>query len=202
MCPKEQTSRSPGISQLPVMFRSRDLEAYGIPRDRLRTWFRRGDVIRLARGLYRIAGATATERETVAMVSARIPQAIICLHSALHLHGIGTQAPRQVWIALNGKTRKPKLQDIPVRVVRFSGIMQRYGVLTWDIQGVTVRVTSPARTIVDCFRYRNKIGIDIATEALQDAIRSGIATTGAIARAAEVCRARTVIRPYLEAMGQ
>ena len=129
----------------------------------------------------------------------RIPGAIVCLLTALHVHGIGTQAPRDVWIALDRKARKPRLAGLPVHVVRFSGPMLTYGVETREIQGVPVHITSPARTVVDCFRYRNKIGLDVALEALRDALASRRASVTEILRIAEVGRVRGVIQPYVEA---
>jgi len=161
---------------------------------------RRGEVQRVGRGLYRRRDAPLTELETVATVSKRIPGAIVCLLTALHVHGIGTQAPRDVWIALDRKARKPQASELPVRIVRFSGPMLRYAIATRDVLGVPVRLTSPARTVVDCFRYRNKIGMDVALEALRDAVNSRRATVGEIARVAEVCRIQTVISPYLESI--
>jgi predicted transcriptional regulator of viral defense system len=134
------------------------------------------------------------------MVCSAIPKGIVCLLSALRIHGIGTQAPHEVWIALDRKARKPTRIGTRLRMVRFSAAMLTYGVLTRTMLGVRVRVTSPARTVVDCFRYRNKIGLDVALEALRDTIRSRLATVDEIVRAAEVCRARTVMQTYLEAL--
>ena len=161
---------------------------------------RRGEIQRVARGLYRLRDAPLTELETIAAVSKRIPNAIVCLLTALHVHSIGTQAPRDVWIALDRKARKPARLPARVRIVRFSGAMLTYGIQTRPMLGVPVSITSPARTIVDCFRYRNKVGIDVAMEALRDAVRSRITTVDKISRAAEMCRIRTVIGPYLEAL--
>lgn len=158
----------------------------------------RGDVIRVGRGLYRRRDAPLTELETVAAVSKSVPSAVICLLTALHIHGIGTQAPRDVWIAIDRKARKPRLPELPVRIVRFSGPLLRYAIETREALGVRIRVTSPARTVADCFRYRRKIGIDVALEALRDALHSRKATIDEIWRAADVCRVRTVIAPYLE----
>ena len=151
-------------------------------------------------GLYRLSEVEPTEHETIAMVAAAIPNAVMCLLTALRFHGIGTQSPHQIWIALDRKARKPAHPPSRVRIVRFSGAMLRYGVARRTAQGVPFRITSPARTIVDCFRYRNKIGLDIALEALRDGLQAQATTVDAITRAAEACRARTVIRPYLEAL--
>jgi predicted transcriptional regulator of viral defense system len=161
---------------------------------------RRGEVERVDRGLYRLHDAPLTELETIAAVSKRIPGAIICLLTALHVHGIGTQAPREVWIALDRKARKPQTSELPIRVVRFSGPMLRYAIETREVLGVPVHLTSPARTVVDCFRYRNKVGLDVALEALRDAIGNRQASLDEITRVAEVCRITTVISPYLESV--
>jgi hypothetical protein len=104
-----------------------------------------------------------------------------------------------VWIALDRKARKPRLEGLPVHVVRFSGPMLTYSVQTLEIQGVAVQITSPARTVVDCFRYRNKTGLDVALEALREALATGQASVAEILRIAEVGRVRGVIQPYVEA---
>lgn len=188
------------VARLPGLIRAHDLEERGVPRGRLRGMLLREEIHRVARGLYRLRDAPLTELETIAAVSKRIPNAIVCLLTALHVHGIGTQAPRDVWIALDRKARKPQASGLPVRVVRFSGPMLRYAIETREVLGVPVRLTSPARTVVDCFRYRKKIGLDVALEALRDAVNSRRATVDEIARTAEVCRIQTVISPYLESV--
>jgi predicted transcriptional regulator of viral defense system len=188
------------LQSLSAVFRPKDLQAHGLSRDRLRTWIRRGDVELLGRGLYRRRAAPITEHETVMMVAIKAPGAIICLLTALHLYQIGTQAPGPVWIALDRKARKPNVPDVKLRVVRFSGPMLRYGVVKKAFQGVPVQMTSPARTVVDCFRYRQKVGIDVALEALRNLLRSRRASVSEIMRAADVCRARTIVQPYLEAL--
>jgi predicted transcriptional regulator of viral defense system len=160
-----------------------------------------GTVEKVGPGLYRLSLVEPNEFETIALVATAVPSGIICLLSALGFHGIGTQAPHEVWLGLDRKARKPRTLPAKVRIVRFSGAMLIYGVETHKILDVRVRVTSPARTIVDCFRYRSKLGIDVALEALRDAVRSRKATVDEIMRAAEVCRARTVVKTYLEALG-
>jgi predicted transcriptional regulator of viral defense system len=183
-----------------AFFRPRDLEALEIPFAELQRMVAGGIVEKVGPGLYRLAAAEPNEFETLAMVASAVPGAIVCLLSALTLHGIGTQAPHQVWIALDRKARKPARLRARVRIVRFSGAALGYGIETHSIVGVPVRVTSAARTIVDCFRYRNKIGLDVALEALRDVVQSRVVTIDEITRAAEVCHARTVIKPYLEAL--
>jgi predicted transcriptional regulator of viral defense system len=187
-------------NDLPGLFRAADLEARGIPRGRLRTLLQSGAVERVARGLYRQVAVEPNELETVATVASAVPSGIVCLLSSLQIHEIGTQSPHEVWIAVDRKARKPMNLPARVRILRFSGAMLTFGVQTRSILGVPVRVTSPARTVVDCFRYRKKIGLDVALEALRDVVRARKASMDEIMRAAEVCRARTVIQPYLEAL--
>ena len=129
-----------------------------------------GTVERVARGLYRIAEAEPTEHYTRAAVCARVPGAIICLLTALSIHELGTQLPRKVWIAIPHKARTPRVAELPIRVVRFSGASLRYGVVDTTFEGVAARITSPARTVVDCFRFRRLFGIHVALEALRDAL--------------------------------
>jgi predicted transcriptional regulator of viral defense system len=185
-----------------ALFRPRDIEPLGVSFAHLQRLVAAGDVEKISPGLYRLSGAEASEFETIATVWSAAPNGIVCLLSALRLHDIGTQSPHEVWLALDRKARKPNPARLPagVRFVRFSGAMLSYGVITRPILGVPVRVTSPARTVVDCFRYRRKLGLDVAIEALRDAVRSRAATLDEIARAADVCRAGTVMRPYLESM--
>jgi len=183
-----------------VFFRPRDLESLEVSFSKLQRLVAAGKVERVGHGLYRLSDAEPDEFETIAMISSAVPGGIICLLSALRLHGIGTQAPHEVWIAIDRKARRPARLPARGRIVRFSGAMLTYGIVTRPILGVPVRITSPARTVVDCFRYRSKIGLDVALEALRDAIRSHITTVDEIIRAAEVCRAGTVMRTYLEAL--
>ena len=186
--------------RLPGLIRARDLEERGIPRAALQGMLKRGEVSRVARGLYRLSNAPLTELETVAAVSKRIPGCVICLLTALHIHGIGTQAPRAVWVGLDRKAWKPTSAELPLRVVRFSPRLLTYGIETREVLGVRVRITSPARTVVDCFRYRRKVGMDVALEALRDAIASRKATVDQLVRVADIARVRPVMTPYLESV--
>jgi predicted transcriptional regulator of viral defense system len=183
-----------------AFFRPRDLEALDIDFRELQHLVRERKVERVGDGLYRLASAEVHELESIAMAASAIPAGIVCLLSALRLYEIGTQAPHEVWMAINRKARKPARVPVLMRIVRFSGAMLTYGVVTRSIVGVPVRVTSPARTVVDCFRYRAKLGIDVALEAAREALRERKATVDEIMRAAEVCRARTVVQRYLEVM--
>jgi predicted transcriptional regulator of viral defense system len=183
-----------------AFFRPRDLEPLDIHFAQLQRLVAAGTIEKVGPGLYRLATAEPSEFETLALVASAAPGGIICLLSALSFHRIGTQVPHEVWLALDRKARKPARIPVKLRIVRFSGAMLTYGIEARAILGVPARATSPARTVVDCFRYRNKLGLDVALEALRDALRSRIATADQITRAAEVCRVRTVIKPYLEAI--
>lgn len=183
-----------------AFFRPRDVLPLGVTYYHIQRLVAGGHAEKAGPGLYRLSDVEATEMETIAMVASAVPHAIVCLLSALRVHELGTQSPRQVWLAIDRKARKPRRLPAAVSIVRFSGQMLTYGVITQPMQGVNVRLTNPARTVVDCFRYRNKVGLDVAMEALRDAVRSRKAMVGEIDRAAEVCRIRTVIAPYLEAL--
>ena len=185
---------------LGVFFHPRDIASLGVSHRRLQGLVTEGVVENLGNGLYRLAEVEPTEVETQVMVAAAVPNTIICLLTALQFHNIGTQAPHEVWIGLDRKARKPTRAPARVRIVRFSGAMLTYGVVVHSLLGVPVRVTSPARTVVDCFRYRNKLGLDIAIEALRDALSLRVATVDGIMRAAAACRARSVISAYVQAL--
>ena len=171
-------------------FRPSQLEQLGITYHRLRQLEEKDVVERVSRGLYRLADVEPTERYSIASVCARVPSAIVCLLSALQVHGIGTQLPRQVWIAIPHKARPPRFGGTMIRLVRFSGAASRYGVQETEFEGVPARITSPARTIVDCFRFERLIGREAALEALQDALRSSKVTTAALARTLDALPSR------------
>jgi predicted transcriptional regulator of viral defense system len=187
-------------SGIGAFFRPRDIAPLGVSFRQLQRLVSRGTVEKLGEGLYRLLEVEPTELETIAMVASAVPNAIVCLLTALRVHEIGTQSPHEVWIAIDRKGRKPRRVPTKLRIVRFSGAMLTYGVVKRSMLGVPVSITSPARTIVDCFRYRNKVGIDVAMEALRDAVRSRKTTVDEISRAADVCGIRTVMKPYLEAL--
>jgi len=182
------------------IFRTSDLEALGMSRATAQRLVDAGDAEQISHGLYRLAEGEITEHIALVAVQKRIPDGIVCLLSALQFHGVGTQLPREIWIAIDRKAWKPKPPGFPIRIVRFSGVNAWYGVETHELLGVPVQITSIARTVVDCFRYRNRIGMDIALEALKDVLGRRLASRDDILRTAEVCRAKTVIRPYLEGM--
>jgi predicted transcriptional regulator of viral defense system len=180
--------------------RPRDLDFYGIPRHYLHLLHADGAVERVGRGLYVPAGADVSEHHTLAEASARVPRGVVCLLSALRFHGIGTQLPFQVWMALEDKAWQPRVDHPPLRIVRFSGAAWTYGIERHVVEGVPVRVYSPAKTVADCFKYRNKIGLDVALEALREAWRARRFKMDELERYAAICRVQRVMRPYLEAV--
>lgn len=171
-------------------FRPVQLESAGLTRDQLPALLRSGVVERVARGLYRLADAEPTENYSLAMACARVPNSIVCLLSALRVHGIGTQAPAEVWLAIPHKARAPRLRELRLRIVRFSGPAWTFGVQQTEFEGVPARITSPARTVADCFRFERLVGPEAAMEALQDALRQRKVTVAELSRVAGVLPSR------------
>jgi predicted transcriptional regulator of viral defense system len=182
------------------VMRASDLAAAGVHPPALSRMAMDGTLIRVARGLYELADAEVSALHSMAEVAVRVPNAVICLVSALLIHGITLANPGRVWIAIRSKDRTPATTHVGLRVVRFGGKARSVGIETHVIDGVSVRVTSPARTIVDCFRFRRIVGLDVALEALRMGVRSGRARPAEIAELAMTLRIWTVIRPYLEAV--
>ncbi|MCK6474524.1 MAG: type IV toxin-antitoxin system AbiEi family antitoxin domain-containing protein [Planctomycetes bacterium] len=183
------------------ILRPRDLDERGMPRFHLSDLVREGRLLRVGRGLYIRADAQTTEHLTLAEACKRVPHGVLCLLSALQYHGLTTQLPREVWLAIGVKARRPKVDVPAIRVCRFSGEALTAGVEDHRIEGVPVRVYNVPKTVADCFKYRNKIGLDVALEALRDARRSRKCSADDIWKYAKICRVANVMRPYLEALG-
>ena len=182
------------------LIRPRDLAEHGLPSVALTRLVRQGLLTRVGRGLYAIPGRSETEHSSLAEVAHTHPQAIVCLLSALRLHDLTTQSPFEVWLAIPNKARAPKIDYPPLRIVRFSGIALTEGIEEHQIDGVTVRVTNMARTVADCFKFRNKIGLDVAMEALQEAWREKRVSMDELWHYAAICRVTNVMRPYMESL--
>lgn len=178
----------------------RDVEACGYSRMALSTLARQGKLTRLCRGLYALPDRPVSEHTTLAELASKHPNALVCLLSALQFHGLTTQSPFEVWVAIANKARAPKMDYPPLRIVRFSGDALTEGVEEHQVEGVTVRVTGVAKTVADCFKYRNKIGLDVALEALREAWNAKRVKMDDLWRCAQVCRVANVMRPYLEAL--
>ncbi len=188
-------ARSRGI------LRSRDLKASAGARVALSTLVREGKLERVSRGLYVLPDREITEHAYLAELAIKYPNAVFCLLTALQLHELTTQSPHEVWIAIDRKARAPNIAYPPLRVARFSGEALHYGVTQIVVEGVVqIPITSVAKTIADCFKYRNKIGLDVALEALREAWRGKKVSMDELQEAARVCRIANVIRPYLESL--
>ena len=182
------------------LIRPRDVEATGIPREYLYRLCASGDLMRVGRGLYALPDTLTSESIALAEIAKRVPNAVVCLLSALQFHNLTTQVPHRVWIAIENKRWEPKFDYPPIELVRLTGRAFSFGVETYKVDRVPVRIYTPAKTVADCFKFRNKIGLDVALEALRETWRSRKATMDELWEAAKVCRVANVMRPYLEAI--
>lgn len=180
--------------------RAREIRKAGLHPEYLRKLCKSGLLIRTGRGLYVLADGDFTEHHSLAEACKRVPNGIICLLSALSYHEIGTQNPHQIWMAIDRSMRKPKVDYPPIRIFRFSGPSLKEGIEEKKVEGVSVRVYNPAKTIADCFKYRNKVGIDVAIEALKECWRSRRSTIDELVHYAKICRVRNIMQPYIEAI--
>lgn len=182
------------------LLRASDLLASRIPRVVLTRLTATGQLERVARGLYRLPGSASSEHESLVNIARRVPQAVFCLLTALQFHGLTTQLPRQVWIAMPRGSHVPQLDYPPLRMVQCASSIHDVGIELAERDQVILRVYGVAKTVVDCFKFRNKIGVDVALEALKDALAQKKATIADIWRFAEIERVTKVVRPYLEAL--
>ena len=188
------------------MLRARDFALRGISRQQLKRLTDSGEIARLGRGLYSLPDADITRHHTLAEVCTRVSHAVVCLSSALQFHNLTTQSPAEVWILIDKVARAPRLDYPPIRVFHASGEALDAGVEAQCIEGVMVRVTNVPKTVADCFKYRNKIGLDVALEALKESLRrnpgTGLRPTirEDIHRYARICSVDRVMQPYLEAL--
>ncbi len=181
------------------VLRPRDLEVYGLPRMALSRLEKKGILHREGWGLYTLAGHAPTEHQSLIQAAKRIPHGVICLLSALQFHGVGTQLPHEVWMAMGEKEWRPKLKTPPLRIFRFSGAALTEGVEEHKIEGVPVKVYGVAKTVADCFKYRNKIGLEVGLEALKECRRERRCSLDDLWRYAKICRVANLMQPYLEA---
>lgn len=183
------------------LLRAGQLHALGVGRVVLTRLVASGQLERVGRGVYRLPSAQATEHESLTTVAVKVPQAVFCLLTALQLHGLTTQLPRQVWIAMPQGSHTPTLDYPPVKMVQFSGEGYAQGVEIMAADQVPLRVYGVAKTVADCFKHRSKIGLDVALEALKEALASGKTNADELWRFAKLCSVANVMRPYLEAFG-
>jgi predicted transcriptional regulator of viral defense system len=182
------------------LLRARDVAEQGLPTITLTRLVQAGKLERVARGLYTLPGSAPSEHRSLAEVAVRVPKGVVCLLSALRFHEIGTQAPFEVWLAIPNRAAVPRIEQPAIRVVRMSDDALAEGLRRTRIDGVKVPVFNPARTVVDCFRFRNKIGLDVALEALRDGWSKRKFTLDALWHHAIRQRVANVMRPYIEAI--
>ena len=193
-----QGSRALKLLKARGMLRLRDFIAEGIEPETLARLVRDAKVVHPARGLYQLPDAPIDASYMFAEAAVLVPKGIVCLISALQFHGLTLQMPSIVWMAIARTAWRPTISYPPVRFVRFSGWAMTEGVKLYSIQSRDVPITNPARTIVDCFRYRNKIGLDIAMEGLREGIRHRKCTADELWLYGKQARVWTIMRPYVE----
>jgi len=189
------------IAQKVGVIRAKELEAQGFHRQYLKRLEEQGLLIRSGRGIYTYVGAEITEAHSLVEVAKRVPHGVICLLSALNFYELTTQIPFEVWLAIHSKKRSPKDDLLTLRLVYMSGSAWEEGIETYQLEGEIVQIYSLPKTIVDCFKYRHKIGLDVALEALKESRRQNRCTIDEIWHYAKICRVKNVIRPYLESLG-
>ncbi len=194
------TTRLLRLARQKGLVRPCDLDDLGIPRIYLSRLKTSATLEKVGRGLYRLPDHPVTEHESLVIVARRVPQAVLCLLSALQFHELTTQLPRHVWIALPKGSHAPRIDYPPVKMIKYSGEAFTEGVELHRRDRVQLRVYSVAKTVADCFKHRNKIGLDVALEALRDSRRQKKASADDLWRYAKICRVANVMRPYLEAI--
>ena len=198
--PRSQRQIAHALLEEHGIMRLAELRSAGVTAATVSRMARAGEVIRLARGLYQLPDAPFDRSHSLAEAAKRLPKGVVCLVSALAFHGLTDQLPKKVWMAIGKKDWAPKPDGMPIRVIRFTESLLAQSVETHVIEGVPVKVFGVAKTIADCFRHRNKVGLSVAIEGLQEALRQRKASPAEIARHAERGGISTVIRPYLEAL--
>ena len=198
--PNTHTDKILDLVRKAGVLRPRDLDAYSIPRTYLSRLVSAGKLQRIGRGLYVLPGRNVSEHRSLAEACKRVPKGVVCLLSALRYHELTTQAPFEVWLAIGEKAWRPRVDYPPLRIVRFSSAALESGIEEYQVEGVTVPVFTPAKTVADCFKYRNKIGLDVAIEALRECWRSQRCTMDELWKYAKVCRVQNILRPYLESI--
>ena len=197
----DKTQKVLEIARAKGILRPRDLEEYGIARTYISRLVQKKLLRKVSRGLYVTSESKPTTNHTIAQVAKRIPEGIVCLLSSLQFHEVTTQQPYQVWIALDRKAWKPRLSDLPINIVWFSkGPVFDEGIEEHNIEGVKVKVYDIAKTVADCFKYRNKIGLEVALEALRECKHERKCSNDDLWYYAKICRVTNVIRPYMESM--
>lgn len=194
------TERLRRLSAQMGAFRLADARAMGVHPESVYRLVRRGDLERVGRGLYRAAEAEVTEHHGLVLASKVVPAGVVCLLSALSFHELTTQLPFEVWMALDRRAATPREPAVQLRIMRFSGPALTLGIEAHELEGAEVRVYSAPKTVVDCFRYRNLVGLDVAIEALRDCLDQHKASPAELWELAQACHIGSVMRPYIEAL--
>lgn len=200
MSSTEQRSIIERLLAVRGMIRLRDAQAAGMHAETLRRMVAEGSLIRVGRGTYTLSTFDHTESTDLAMASSRVPHGVICLLSALAYHEIGTQLPHEVWMMIDRRAHRPRVDHPPMRFILGSGAGLTVGITNVTIDGQSVHISDPAKTVVDCFRYRRHVGLEVAIEALRESLRDGRCSASRISEYSERCRIASVMRPYLEAL--
>lgn len=195
-----QTQRVLDLASRKGLLRASDLDAIDAPRVVLTRLTAAGLLDKVGRGLYRLPSHTGSEHEGLATIATKVPHAVFCLLTALQFHELTTQLPRQVWIAMPRGSHVPRIAYPPIKMVQMTGDVYSEGIETVERDGVKLRVYGVAKTVADCFKHRNKIGLDVALEALKDVRAKRCATADDLWRYAKICRVANIMRPYLEAV--
>lgn len=188
------------LAKIQGIIQVRDLRERGIHPEYLRRLYEKGHLIKLARGQYALPDTNISEHHSLVVVAKAVPGAVVCLASALSFHNIGTQMPYQVWIAVERRSATPRIKNPAIRLFRFSGAAYTEGIEKHIIEGVEVKVYNPAKTVADCFKYRNKIGLDVAIEALRDGWQQRRFSMDELWKYSKICRVANVMKPYLESL--
>jgi len=200
--PRSQTlkDRALEIARSRGVVRARDFTAAGVARTYIQRLCQEGHLVRVGRGLYQATGTEIEATHSLVEASRAVPHGVVCLLSALQFHHLTTQTPHQVWMMVGSKKWTPRKPPVSLRIIRATGPALHEGVDHHEIEGISVPIYSAAKTIADCFKHRNKVGIDVAIEALRDCLRERKCTVDDLWRYAKVCRVQNVMRPYLEAL--
>lgn len=192
--------RALALARARGIVRTREFTAAGIARTYVQRLCREGRLVRIGRGFYQAADAGIEAQHSLIEASRALPHGVVCLLSALQSHGLTTQTPHEVWVMIGSKKWVPRKPPVSLRIIRATGAALSEGVERYEIEGIDVPIYSAAKTVADCFKHRNKVGIDVAIEALRDCLRQRKCTVDDLRRYGRICRVQNVMRPYFEAL--